>query len=210
MNHRDLAERLKKLSKELKQNSELLAGTEFVREASRFTTHLRRFETKVESAVDVNDPDLAMLKELLASPSAKKQLDVKTLRKLHRDVIGKGVALPADAPWRKHKEAFLQAASQGRYCAKAVAGIRALQSATARNAAVSKVDEETKLIRELDRLGGLTDLEMAEEMNGSLSKEPWVDKLAAAARLRIRPTATLPKKVEAVLRFARRARANLD
>lgn len=204
----NLPDRLKRLSKELKQNAELLQGTDFIRASSEFSKALRRFETAVENLVDAGDLDLPLLKELLASPAAKKHLDEAALLKLHKAVTGKGASLPKEATRKQLKAHFLQEVVQGRYSAKAIAALRkcfAEAAAPARSAT-----GEAALLQDLHRIGGLTELELAEEKKALLRKPARIEDLARTARLRIPASATPARRFDLVVKFARRARANLD
>jgi len=207
MNYRELAQELKTLAREIKDHADAAgkAGPGPARAAGKLATALGRFRTEWERTLGSADDSHVELAALLQSPVVRRGLDAPALRGIYREVFGKASPQEVATPAALSK-LLLERSAEHRYGARCLAAVSKRLEAAKKSPEPTAVDAASRLFV----LGGMTDEEIETEKAQLLTSTKELNELAAAARLRISKDAPPERVLRAVVKFARRARANIE
>lgn len=205
MSYADLAEKLKSVGKQLAAESSALDGKKLAASAGALKRALDRFSRDLETLTAGNDPAIAEFGELIQAPAARKHLDLDSLKRLAKEILGKTVPAKKEETALAYKKRLIEAIDTPKLAAKALKALREFLADSA--VAAPQIKNEEALLAELYRIGGLDDTEI--EATARLRDEKLLRALAAAARIRVRETSSLDKIRRDVVQFAKRAHKNL-
>lgn len=205
MNPQQLADRLHELARQIESHDSRLQGVALGKSISGLNKKLDAFEKQLAAAVEGNAPGVPELGLLLKANA--KLLSLSALRQLSKEIFG------ADGP-RGSKPAQLRTAilkesggrKRGEIAVKAVQAY--LDKAKAPKTPIPK--EETALLREFLRLGGLNDDAFGLEMAGRWKKVSDLRKLANTNKIPGAMTLAKADLIREIKRVSRRAHANVS
>lgn len=203
MRYEDLGKDIEQLGLVLRNHGSRLQGETIEKAATIFAKAAVTFRQKLDGFLAGTAPGIQELQELLKSPQAK-ALKGTALSKLARSILRRGLAGSTPA---KQKADFLKGVKESGKGAEAVAEVRRFFRDQAAARPVPSSDQELRT--ELHRLGGLSDEDLAIELETRYGTLASLKKLAKPNAIPVVKGVTAAALQRRVIESARRMHTNV-